>query len=99
MRTVWYVSLHTYSVRPGSFPNMSRGKLAQVIRYVLVSLIFDQHANYGHIDEYGADHLCYICCLLVYLLFCCFTSHFSMMVKGVLQPALTARSEERRECR
>ena len=54
---------------------------AWVISYVLVSLIFDQHANDGHTDKYGAAHMCYLWCLMVYLLFCNATSPFSSMAK------------------
>ena len=48
-----------------------------VIRSVLISLIFTQHANDNHPDDYLAAHLCcYLWCLLVYLLFCLATSPF-----------------------
>ena len=51
------------------------------ISYVSVSLIFEQHANDGHPDEYGAAHLCYLWCLLVYLIFCHATSPFFLTMK------------------
>ena len=55
--------------------------VAWVISYVLVSLIFEQHANDVYPDKYGEARLCYLWCLLVYLLFCHVTFPFSPMMK------------------
>ena len=55
--------------------------VAWFISYVSVSLILYQNTNDGHPDKYGVDHLCYLWCLLVYLLFYRSTSPFSTMVK------------------
>ena len=55
--------------------------VAWVISYVSVSLIFGQHTNDGHPDEYGEDHLFYLWCLLVYILLWRATYTFFLMVK------------------
>ena len=55
--------------------------VAWVISYVSVSLIFYQNDNDVNTDDYGEDNLCYLWCLMVYLLLCNATSQFSMMAK------------------
>ena len=42
---------------------------------------FVQHANDVHPDHCGATHLCYIWCLLLYLILCLFTFPFTLMLK------------------
>ena len=56
-------------------------KFPLVISSDLVSLVFIQNANDSCNGYHGSSHMCYLCCLLVYQLFCIVAFLFSPIVK------------------